>query len=403
MAARDRAAMTESTGTPDAEPPGDENNPVTGDVDFVPPPPAPPNERVPQPPSHGGATDAGLGGVLVTDLAEIDAAMDRLAEAFTDAFVGAAVIPGAPSWAQVYKLMKSMVAKWAPGRLRENVNNLTIWYYGTSAISAAFCFIGICWALCHAVSKKPTAAIQKAALSLIGGEKLAYVPYIRGIPGYKAGHSGLKIGALVAVGGFEHIGICVGIGSSTFQLWSCNSTNGDSDDAITIKTYSLSAANGHVNLAYPKTAAPTTPVEETLKTLVDLGAEQPQTIKAGKRGSVAYELEYTGGDPGKIHTDKDKDGRYPSWFPKGADTPYTVTAEVILAGRPDPGVQLVVAQYKRKTNDHERDIRGQEVTGARETLTANVRMSEDHKYRIDVVNDSGRDVVVQKAYLLITH
>lgn len=219
--------------------------------DFIPPDLDDPN-AVPRP---AGATDAGLGGELVTDVDEVDEALDHLARALADHVT--ATVPGAPTWPQVYALAKSMVAKWAPGRRGENVNDLTYWYYGTWSISAAFCFIGICYVLCHAISRNPTAAQQQAALDLLGGKKLAYVPYIRQVPGYTSGHAGMRVGAIVAVGGFEHIGICVGVDGSSFLLWSANSTDGDSDDAITIKRYALSAANGYANLAYPSSGTRT--------------------------------------------------------------------------------------------------------------------------------------------------
>lgn len=144
-----------------------------------------------------------------------------------------------------------------------------------------------------------------------------------------------------------------------------------------------------------------TPTEDVLQTVVDLGATAPQTVKAGERYSLAFELEYQ--DAAKIHADADKNGRYPSIFPTGGDAPYAVTAEVILAGRPDPGVELTVAQYHRHDNTFERDIRGEELASARHTLHSNIRMSDQHKYRVDVVNGSGRDVVVQRAYLFIAH
>lgn len=215
------------------------------DEQFIPPDP---NEPIPQPPPGGGATDKDAGGVLVIDVAEIDAAIDRLAAAFASVAVGST---SAPAWNQVYKLAKSQLAKYAPGRVRENVNDYTQWYYGNNT-AAAFCFIYISWCLAHAISRSPSVAQQNAGLQLIGGKK-AYVPYIRNVPGYRAGHSGMKVGAIVAVSGFNHIGFCVGVGSSTFQLLSGNSVNGSSDDAITIKTYSLTSASGYVNLKYSST------------------------------------------------------------------------------------------------------------------------------------------------------
>lgn len=226
---------------------------TTPDPDFIPPDTSDPNFA----PPPRGATDADLGGVLVTDTDEIDEDIERFARVIA---TFASTIPGAPSWSQAYKLAKSQIAKWAPGRKRENVNDYTIWYYGTASISAAFCFIFICWVLCHAISRSPSAAQQKAALALLGGNKLAYVPYIRSVPGYEAGHSGMALGAIVAVGGFEHIGFCVRNSGGTFDLLSGNSVNGDSDDAVTIRRYSLSAANGHVNLHYA-----TTPQEDDMQ------------------------------------------------------------------------------------------------------------------------------------------
>lgn len=224
------------------------------DPNFIPPDP---DEPIPQPPSGRGATDAGLGGVLVEDLDEIEEDLERFARAIA---TFASTVPGAPSWSQVYKLAKSQIAKWAPGRRGENINDYTFWFYGTWTISAAFCFIFICWCLCHAISRTPTAAQQKAALALLGSKKIAYVPYIRDVPGYRAGHSGMPIGAIVAVGGFEHIGFCVRNSGGTFDLLSGNSVNGDSDDAVTIKTYSLSVANGYVPLHYS-----TTPQEDDMQ------------------------------------------------------------------------------------------------------------------------------------------
>jgi hypothetical protein len=262
------------------------------DPNFIPPDP---NEPIPPP---AGATDAGLGGVLVTDTDEIDTAMERLAVVLADvAFEQLAGMEGAPTWDQVYRLAKAMLAKWAPGRRGENVNDLTFWYYGTWSIAAAFCFIGISYLLAHALAKHPTAAQQLAGLQLIAGKK-AFVPYIRQIPGYEAEHSGMRVGAIVAVGGFEHIGICVGVAGSTFLLWSCNSTDGDSDDAITIKTYPLSAANGHVNLRYSPTAPDQ---EDDMPDYVSLGQKKPQQVKAGQAAHAVFDVEYS--DKGTAHAD----------------------------------------------------------------------------------------------------
>lgn len=148
----------------------------------------------------------------------------------------------APSWNAVLTLARKQKAKYAKGRKRENVNDYTIWYYGNET-AAPFCFIGISWTLAHA------ADTEADGLALIGGQH-AYVPDIRSIHGYHAGHSGMKVGAIVAVNSFNHIGFCTAISGSTFTLLSFNSTSGGSDDAVTEKTYSLSSASGYVNLAY---------------------------------------------------------------------------------------------------------------------------------------------------------
>lgn len=199
---------------------------VGGEEPFIPPDP---DEPIPSAP---GATDAGLDGVPVDGPDEEPRAL-------------VAAVSGAPTWSQVYALAKKQIGTWPPGRVRENVNDYTQWYYGNNT-SAAFCFIFISWVLAHA------GASQSAGLALIGGKK-AYVPYIRNIAGYHSGHSGMRAGAIVAVNGFEHIGFCASVGSGTFSLLSGNSTSGSSDDAITVKRYSLSTANGYVNLAYGST------------------------------------------------------------------------------------------------------------------------------------------------------
>lgn len=148
----------------------------------------------------------------------------------------------------------------------------------------------------------------------------------------------------------------------------------------------------------PKSPKPPDPQEETLKTVVDLGAVKPQTIPAGQRRSIAFEVEYA--DPDKVHSDN---GAQPSVAPKGKDAPYAVTVEVVLDARPGPGAELTIASYSRSGEAFERDIRGIELIGARHVLHSNIRMSDAHKYRADVVNHSGADVVVQRAYLFVAH
>jgi hypothetical protein len=149
------------------------------------------------------------------------------------------------------------------------------------------------------------------------------------------------------------------------------------------------------------TAPEPEPVEDTLKTLVDLGARDPQTIPAGERGSLSFELEYL--DEGKIHTDAKDGARYPSIFPKDGDAPYAVTVQLVLDAKPADGVVVSLASYDRDSNDWVRDVRFEDVLAPRHIMHANLRMSDKHKYRADIVNDSGVDVVVNAAYLLIAH
>lgn len=211
--------------------------------EFIPPPAG---EPIPEPPPEG-ATDAGLGGVEVSP-DELDAAEQE----FIGELLGlpAAAVAGAPTWGQVYTLARAQLASTVHGRIRENVNPFTIWYYGTSAIAAAWCFIFISWCLAHA------AKTANAGLSLLGG-KYAYVPYINRISGYHSGHSGVKAGAIAAVNGFGHIGFVTSVSGSSLNLLSGNSTSGGSSDAVTVKTYPLSAINGYVQLKYATAPTPT--------------------------------------------------------------------------------------------------------------------------------------------------
>lgn len=143
------------------------------------------------------------------------------------------------------------------------------------------------------------------------------------------------------------------------------------------------------------------PVEETLKTLVDLGAKQPQTIPAGQRRSLEFEVEYL--DEDKVHTDAKDGARYPSIFPKGGDAPYGVTVQLVLADPPADGVMVSLASYERDGNDWVRDVRFEDVLAARHIMHANLRMNSGLKYRADVLNESAADVVVAEAYVLIAN
>jgi hypothetical protein len=213
------------------------------DEEFIAPDP---DEPIPEPPPEG-ATDAGLGGVEVSP-----EQMDFAEQEFIGELLGlpAAAVAGAPTWGQVYTLAKAQLAAVVHGRIHENVNPFTIWYYGTSAIAAAWCFIFISWCLAHA------AKTANAGLALLGG-KYAFVPWINRIGGFRSGHSGMRVGAIVAVSSFNHIGFCTAISGSTFHLLSGNSTSSSGSDAITVKSYSVSVISGYVNLAYATIPTPT--------------------------------------------------------------------------------------------------------------------------------------------------
>jgi hypothetical protein len=149
----------------------------------------------------------------------------------------------------------------------------------------------------------------------------------------------------------------------------------------------------------PSQAPQPPPQEDVLKTIVDMGSLQPETIPAGQRRSLDWEIEYA--DPDGVHTDASSDTRYPSIFPRGGDAPYAVTVEVFLAAPPPSGVHVYVSSYARNEDTFERDIRGGELRAQHDVMTGLVRMSDGHKYRADIVNESGDDVTVERAYMLI--
>jgi hypothetical protein len=141
--------------------------------------------------------------------------------------------------------------------------------------------------------------------------------------------------------------------------------------------------------------------EEVLRTVVDLGARDPQTIPGGARQSLSFEVEYL--DQDKVHTDAKDGTRYPSIFPKGGDQPYAVTVQLVLDAKPADGVMISLASYDRDSNDWVRDIRFEDVVTQRHIMHANLRMNSGQKYRADIVNNSGQPVTVNDAYLLIAH
>lgn len=192
------------------------------------------------------------------------------------------------------------------------------------------------------------------------------------------------------IGSIEHVELCEkDLGGGRWSTIGCNVGN-----ACRRETRDATYIVGYGRPAYASTTQ-----EDVLKTVVDLGAAKEQIIKAHSRGSIDFEIEYQ--DPDHIHTDADKDGRYPSIFPTGGDAAYAVTGELLLGQRPSAGAFLMVASYDRKSGEFERDIRGIEIVGDRVVLHSNIRMSDQHRYRLDVNNTSAADVVVQRAYMLV--
>ena len=62
-----------------------------------------------------------------------------------------------------------------------------------------------------------------------------------------------------------------------------------------------------------------------------------------------------------------------------------------------------VASYTRDKDAFERDVRFEDVLSARHLMSTLIRMSDQHKYRIDIVNDSNAPVTVAEAYFQIAH
>jgi hypothetical protein len=318
-----------------------------------------------------------------------------------------------PTRKQYVDYMGTLKGAYGPGRgLSNNDNPFNTWYYGrrVSGNNYAWCAVTECYVENH------------FNILTINGGKVAYVPNMVSVahragakvwhkPGSvpKQGTSWAKPGNKLCydfnhTGEAEHTGTFIKrLSSTTFLAREGNTASGKGSDVLDDKIRSVHDVLDCIELLGVADVATTTPTEEVLKTLLDLGAEQSQTIKAGKRGSLGYELEYTGGDPSKIHSDAKAGERFPSLFPTGGDAPYGVTATVKLSTPPKPGVKLAISQYERDTNTHERDIRTQGLVAPDDVLHANVRMSDKHKYRVDLINDSDQDVVVEKAYLLIVH
>jgi hypothetical protein len=121
----------------------------------------------------------------------------------------------------------------ARGRVKENINDFTQWYYGNNT-AASFCLIGICYCLNHF-----------GALGLLGG-KIAYVPSLKARVGSKwhTSKSLVSEGDPVTFdfnrsGEPEHVGLFIRWANSShteFVSFEFNTTGSGSDDWCGEKT-----------------------------------------------------------------------------------------------------------------------------------------------------------------------
>jgi hypothetical protein len=144
-----------------------------------------------------------------------------------------------------------------------------------------------------------------------------------------------------------------------------------------------------------------------MQLVLDLGMKSPLTVSAGSAGtptrkSVEYEVEYY--DKDKIHADVKKDGtRFPSIFVKGDSAGYLAQAQFKFSAPVPNGVYASLAYYKRDTDDWIRDVRTTQIPeGVDEWLVPfQVRLSDETKARVDLLNKSGTALTVSEAYLIM--
>jgi hypothetical protein len=140
-------------------------------------------------------------------------------------------------------------------------------------------------------------------------------------------------------------------------------------------------------------------VDDTLKLLISLGATEPLEVSPGDRVSVPFNAEYH--DDDKVHTD----GSYPSWFPK--QSAYYLTSVDVVVNAPAPGAKfkVIFAEYERDSNDHVKDLLGEDKIGAgtaiEYTLAGLTWQSTERKYRVDVTNYGTAPVTLTKAFLKV--
>jgi hypothetical protein len=311
--------------------------------------------------------------------------------------------------------MKTQLGGYGPAKgLANNDNKFNTWYYGrrVSGNNYAWCSVAECYCENHFDILK------------LNGGKIAYVPNMAGLAQNigaqtwhrprsvpKQGTSWAKPGnkivfAFTAGSSGSHTGTFVRrISDTVIETYEANTETSRWSDAFAPKQRSVSSILWVIEtLGLDDAASGGNEEEDVLKLLLDLGSEgKPLTIKAGKRDSLTFEKEYSDGDPSKIHKDADKDGAYPSIFPVGKKAAFAHTVEVVLKDVPEDGVWICVSEYERETNKFIRDIRSVPMKADRDVLTALVPMSEDFKYRADVVNKSGKDIQVDNRYWIVAH
>lgn len=313
--------------------------------------------------------------------------------------------------------MRSQLGGYGPAQgLSNNDNKFNTWYYGrrVRGNNYAWCAVAECYCENH------------FNILMLNGGKIAFVPNMAGLAqsiGAKTWHrprtvpeqgtSWAKPGnkivyAFTAGSSGSHTGTFIRrLTATTFEAYEANTETDKWSDAFAPKTRSISSVLWAIEtLGLDDDEAPSggNEEEDTLKLLLDLGSDaNPLTIKAGDRDSLTFKDEYSGGDPSKIHKDTDKDGLYPSIFPTGKKAAYDHTVEVFLKDVPDNGVWICLAEYERKTNKFIRDIRSVPMRDSRDILSALVPMSEDYKYRADVVNKTAKPIEVTNRYWVVAH
>jgi hypothetical protein len=138
-----------------------------------------------------------------------------------------------------------------------------------------------------------------------------------------------------------------------------------------------------------------------------MGMKKPHNVPAGSaetpaRSSMSYEIEYY--DKDNVHSDAAKDGtRYPSIFVKGDSAGYLLEAEFLFAGPVPKGVYCALAFYERDSNKWVRDVRATQIPEGvdRWLVPLQVRLSEDTKARVDLLNKSGAALTVSESYVIM--